>query len=126
AGLYAGSQTISASMGLATDAINRLSLAADQAKALLDSMPIAYAVSYMFGTVGSAIVIAVLGPALLRINLPAACKDYEDKQGGVKELGGAGSAWKRWEIRVFVLQANSRVEGQRATEAEAQVRDARV
>src|SRR5205085_7908371 len=35
AGLYAGSQTISASMGLATDAINRLSLAADQAKALL-------------------------------------------------------------------------------------------
>src|SRR5712672_3535874 len=47
AGLYAGSQTISASMGLATDAINRLGLAADQAKALLDSMPIAYAVSYM-------------------------------------------------------------------------------
>src|SRR6266581_6376479 len=30
AGLYAGSQTISASMGLATDAINRLGLAADQ------------------------------------------------------------------------------------------------
>src|SRR5213592_2137401 len=126
AGLYAGSQTISASMGLATDAINRLGLAADQTKALLDSMPIAYAVSYMFGTVGSAIVIAVLGPALLRINLPAACKDYEDKQGGVKELGGAGSAWHRWEIRAFVLQANSRVEGLRATEAEALVPDARV
>src|SRR5499433_1011356 len=31
AGLYAGSQTISASMGLATDAINRLELAGDQA-----------------------------------------------------------------------------------------------
>src|SRR3954467_7793391 len=42
AGLYAGSQTISASMGLATDAINRLGLAADQAKALLDGMPVAY------------------------------------------------------------------------------------
>src|SRR5512145_1154210 len=40
AGLYAGSQTISASMGLATDAINRLGLAADQAKALIDSMPV--------------------------------------------------------------------------------------
>ena len=34
AGLYSGSQTISASMGLATDAINRLGLAADQTKAL--------------------------------------------------------------------------------------------
>jgi len=36
AGLYSGSQTISAAMGLSTDAINRLGLAADQAKALLD------------------------------------------------------------------------------------------
>src|SRR6266850_5520680 len=55
AGLYAGSQTISASMGLATDAINRLGLAAEQTKAMLDGIPVAYAVSYMFGTIGSAI-----------------------------------------------------------------------
>src|SRR3954469_18459680 len=90
AGFYSGSQTLSAAMGLSTDAINRLGMAADQAKALIDSMPIAYAVTYMFGTVGSAIVIAVIGPWLLRINLPAACKDYEEKQGGgAKELGGA-------------------------------------
>ena len=126
AGLYAGSQTISASMGLATDAINRLGLAADQAKALLDSMPIAYAVSYMFGTVGSAIVIAVLGPALLRINLPAACKDYEDKQGGVKEMGGAGSAWHKWELRAFRVQPGGKAAGLRVVEAEALVPDARV
>src|SRR5207247_10159815 len=55
AGLYSGSQTISAAMGLSTDAINRLGLPADQAKALLDSMPIADAVTSMFGTIGSAI-----------------------------------------------------------------------
>src|SRR5256885_9690615 len=82
AGLYSGSQTISAAMGLSTDAINRLGLAADQAKAMLDGMPVAYAVTYMFGTVGSAIVIALVGPSLLRINLVAACKDYEARQGG--------------------------------------------
>src|SRR5213082_612792 len=75
AGLYSGSQTISASMGLATDAINRLGLTADQSKALLNSMPTAYAVSYIFGTVGSAIVIGLLGPALLRFDLAKACKD---------------------------------------------------
>src|SRR6516164_9484274 len=46
AGLFAGSQTISASMGLATDAINRLGLPAEQTKGYLDAMPIAYAVSY--------------------------------------------------------------------------------
>ena len=126
AGLYSGSQTISAAMGLSTDAINRLGLPADQAKALLDSMPIAYAVSYMFGTVGSAIVIAVLGPALLRINLPAACKDYEATLGGSKELGGAGSAWHRWEMRAFRIQRGGKVVGLRAVEAEALLPDARI
>ena len=110
AGLYSGSQTISAAMGLSTDAINRLGLAAEEAKRLLDSMPIAYAVTYMFGTVGSAIVIALLGPALLRIDLPTACKDYEEKQGGaIKELGGAGSAWHRWEVRAFRVKPGGKV-----------------
>ena len=126
AGLFAGSQTISASMGLATDAINRLGLAPEQAKSLLDSMPIAYAVSYIFGTVGSAIVIALLGPALLRIDLVAACKDYEAKQGGVKEMGGAGSAWHRWELRAFQVRSGGKAVGLRAVEAEALVPDARV
>jgi putative transport protein len=126
AGLYSGSQTISAAMGLSTDAINRLGLAADEAKRLLDSMPVAYAVSYMFGTVGSALVIAVLGPTLLRINLPAACKDYEDKQGGTKDLGGPGTAWRRWEVRAFRVQPGARVIGLRAIEAEALVPQARI
>ncbi|MGH7390199.1 MAG: aspartate-alanine antiporter [Candidatus Rokuibacteriota bacterium] len=126
AGLYAGSQTISASMGLATDAINRLGLSADQAKGLLDAMPIAYAVTYLFGTVGSAIVIALLGPALLRINLVDACKDYEAKQGGAGELGGAGSAWHRWELRAFRVQTGGKAIGLRAVEAEAMVPNGRV
>jgi putative transport protein len=126
AGLYSGSQTISAAMGLSTDAINRLGLATDQAKSLLDSMPVAYAVTYMFGTVGSAIVIAVLGPMLLRFDIAAACKDYEEKQGGKKELGGPGTAWHRWEMRAFRVQPSGRVVGLRAAEAEALVPDARI
>ena len=87
AGLYAGSQTISASMGLATDAINRLGLPPEEAKKLLDGMPVAYAVTYIFGTVGSAIVFALFGPALLGIDLEAACKRYEEKYGGTKSIG---------------------------------------
>jgi putative transport protein len=126
AGLYSGSQTISAAMGLSTDAINRLGLATDQAKSLLDSMPVAYAVTYMFGTVGSAIVIAVLGPMLLRFDIAAACKDYEEKQGGKRELGGPGTAWHRWEMRAFRVQPGGRVVGLRAAEAEALVPDARI
>ena len=126
AGFYSGSQTISAAMGLSTDAINRLGLAGDQAKNLLNSMPVAYAVTYMFGTVGSAIVIALLGPFLLRFDIAAACKDYEEKQGGTKELGGAGTAWRRWEVRAFRVQPGARVLGLRAVEAEALLPQARI
>src|SRR2546423_7571187 len=127
AGLYSGSQTISAAMGLSTDAINRLGLAADQTKAYLDSMPVAYAVTYMFGTMGSAIVIAVIGPKLLGINLVAACKDYEEKHGGgKKQLGGPGTAWTRWALRAYKVQPGGKAAGLRVAEAESLVPDARL
>jgi putative transport protein len=126
AGLYSGSQTISAAMGLSTDAINRLGQTAEEAKALIDSMPIAYAVTYMFGTMGSAIVIAVFGPKLLGINLEKACKDYEQKQGGVKELGGPGTAWRRWEARAYRVAEGGRAVGLRVSEAEALLPEARL
>ena len=127
AGLYSGSQTISAAMGLSTDAINRLGLAAGEAKTMLDAMPIAYAVTYLFGTVGSAIVIALLGPALLRIDLPAACKDYEEKNGGKsRELGGAGSAWHQWEMRAYQVRLGGKVDGMRVAQAESLVPEARI
>src|SRR6202008_1963637 len=102
-GLYAGSQTISASMGLATDAINRLGLPADESKKLLDAMPVAYAVTYIFGTVGSAIVLALVGPALLGIDLEAACKRYEERHGGKRQAGGPGTAWDQFELRAYRL-----------------------
>ena len=127
AGFYSGSQTISAAMGLSTDAINRLGLAADQAKALIDSMPVAYAVTYMFGTMGSAIVIAILGPKLLGIDLVAACKDYEEKfGGGKKELGGPGTGWYRRVLRAYKVQPGGKVAGLRVADAEALVPEARL
>lgn len=126
AGLYAGSQTISASMGLATDAINRLGLPPDQTKTLLDAMPIAYAVTYIFGTIGSAVVLAQLGPKLLGIDLVAACRAYEERQGRTAEMGGAGSAWHRWELRAYRVATGGPAEGKTAVEAEALVSGARV
>ena len=127
AGLYSGSQTISAAMGLSTDAINRAGMTAEQAKALIDSMPVAYAVTYMFGTLGSAVVIAIMGPKLLGIDLEAACKDYEERHGGAKkELGGAGSAWHRWAVRAYKVRQGGKAVGRRAGEAESMVPDARL
>lgn len=126
AGLYAGSQTISASMGLATDAINRLGLPPEQAQATLNAMPIAYAVAYLFGTAGSAVILGLLGPKLLGIDLAAACKDYEIRHSAAPELGGAGSAWHRFELRAYRVREGGRAVGLTAAQAEAIVPDARL
>jgi putative transport protein len=126
AGLYAGSQTISASMGLATDAINRLGLSPEATKSLLDAMPVAYAVTYIFGTVGSAIVIALIGPALLGIDLEAACKRYEEKHGGKKQVGGPGTAWHQFDLRAFRIREGGQAVGKTVQEAEALVPAQRV
>ncbi|MEZ2348386.1 aspartate-alanine antiporter [Terriglobus sp. RCC_193] len=116
AGLYAGSQTISASMGLATDAINRLNLPPDQVKTMLDAMPTAYAVTYIFGTIGSAILLAQVGPWLLRIDLVAVCKEYEATYGGST---GEGQQWHQFELRAFGVPSDSPVAGQTVGQAEA-------
>jgi putative transport protein len=126
AGLYAGSQTISASMGLATDAIGRLGLSPEETKKILDAMPVAYAVTYIFGTIGSAIVLALVGPALLGIDLEAACKRYEEKHGGKKEAGGPGTAWHQFELRAFRVKERGPVVGKTSREAEALIPDQRV
>jgi putative transport protein len=126
AGLYAGSQTISASMGLATDAINRLGLSPEDSKKLLDAMPVAYAVTYIFGTIGSAIVLALVGPALLGIDLEASCKLYEEKHGGKKEAGGPGTAWHQFELRAFRVNERGPAVGKTVQAAEALIPDQRV
>ncbi|WP_244829323.1 aspartate-alanine antiporter [Caballeronia sp. TF1N1] len=119
AGLFAGSQTISASMGLATDAVNRLGLAPNDAKVLLDAMPTAYAVTYIYGTIGSAMILALLGPKLLNIDLVAACQQYEEEMGGSGELGGAGSGWHQFALRAYRIGEEGRVVGMKVGEAEA-------
>ena len=112
-GLYAGSQTISASIGVATDQINRLGLAPEQAQAYLDAIPVGYAVTYIFGTIGSAIILAQLGPKLIGVDLPAACAEYEKQMGG-GQTGldpGVFSAYRRIEVRAYRIDAASGLTG---------------
>jgi putative transport protein len=77
AGLLAGSQTISASIGLATDAINTSGMTPEQAQAELDLIPVAYAITYLFGTVGTGWILVFFGPKLLGVDIAAECARYE-------------------------------------------------
>jgi putative transport protein len=122
AGLFAGSQTISASMGLATDAINRLAISPEEKQQLLDGMPIAYAVTYIFGTVGSAIILAQIGPKLLGIDLVAACKEYEQML-GAGAAGDGSTEWHDFELRAYALAPGSPYIGRNVGDLEASTRE---
>jgi len=113
AGLYAGSQTISAAIGVATDQIDRLGYSAAQAKAYSDAVPIGYAVTYIFGTIGSAIILAQLGPKLIGVDLVAACAEYERQMGGGAAGFDAGvmSAYRHIELRAYRIDAASGLTG---------------
>ena len=106
AGFYAGSQTTSAAIGVATDQINRLGLSAEQAKAYADAIPIAYAVTYIFGTIGSAIILAQIGPKMIGVDLAKECADYEAAMGGiVGQDAGVFSAYRNVEARAYKVAA---------------------
>lgn len=65
AGLFAGAQTISAVIGVADDTIQTLSASASDKTDWVNIIPVAYAVTYIFGTIGSAWLLGTVGPMML-------------------------------------------------------------
>ena len=86
AGLLAGSQTISAVIGVAGDTIKGLSVSEQQKQDMINIIPVAYAVTYIFGTAGSAWILGSLGPRLLGglEKVKAACKELENQLGNTE------------------------------------------
>lgn len=84
AGLLSGSQTISAVIGVADDTIRGLGLDKAQEEKMINIIPVAYAVTYIFGTAGSAWIIARIGPRLLGgfTKVRLACRELEESMGG--------------------------------------------
>lgn len=65
AGLFAGAQTVSAVIGVADDTIQTLGASSADKQAWINIVPVAYAVTYIFGTIGSAWILGSLGPMML-------------------------------------------------------------
>jgi putative transport protein len=119
AGLLSGSQTISAVLGVAGDAINRLGISPEEKKQMIDVMPVAYAVTYIFGTAGSAWVLASLGPKILGVDLPAECKKLEAQMGAGEETeAGVASAARRFDVRAIRV-TNERLANKTVADLEA-------
>jgi uncharacterized transporter YbjL len=85
-----------------SNAVNRLAFSADKINQLLSAMPVAYAVTYIFGTVGAALVLSQFLPRLMRIDLKKACKDYESIYGKTED--GTGTSWHEYELRAYEIR----------------------
>lgn len=64
-GLFSGSQTCSALLGVGSEVISRLDLPQSVRDGQLNIIPVCYAVTYIFGTLGTVIILGTFGPRLL-------------------------------------------------------------
>ncbi len=64
-GLFSGSQTCSALLGVGTEALGRLGLPKETLDRELNIIPVCYAVTYIFGTLGTVIILGNIAPRLL-------------------------------------------------------------
>ena len=118
AGLLAGSQTISASIGLATTAINSSGVA--DPEALLNQIPVAYAISYLFGTVGTGVILSVLGPKILNCDIVEECKKYEAQMSKGTPAGGMNTAWQQLQMRAYRVKEGGRAVGKTVSALESE------
>lgn len=65
AGLFAGSQTVSASLGLLADTVREVPMDDSARSHLLRIIPACYAVTYVFGTIGTAWFLSTVGPKIM-------------------------------------------------------------
>lgn len=64
-GLYAGAQTASACLGMISDTVRELPVSEEQRAYLLMIIPACYAVTYVFGTVGTAWFLSSVAPKMM-------------------------------------------------------------
>jgi len=118
AGLGAGALTDTAIMGTATSSINQLAIDA-AAKAQLNShMAIAYAITYLFGTIGLIVFVGSIAPKLLGVDLKASARELELELGINKDEDAITVPYTRIVVRAHQVAANSPVNGQSIAEVE--------
>ncbi len=81
AGLAAGALTDTAMLGTASSAISQLDVVADERSRLYSHMAVAYAITYLFGTIGLIEFVGTVAPRMLGINLRQSARELEQQLG---------------------------------------------
>lgn len=121
AGLLAGASTISAVIGVASDTIKTLTIPEAQKTNMANVIPVCYAVTYIFGTIGSVWVIANLGPVMLGgLEKVKQCRELEASMGGDVLMGEGGifSAYSATLYSAYEIKESSEANGKTISEFE--------
>jgi putative transport protein len=126
AGLLAGAFTESTVIGTAADAINRLDLPAAEKTALVNNIPVAYAVTYLIGTAFIVWFLPAVGPRLMGVNLGEEARKLQEQMAGADDSeAGVQSAFQRFTVRAYRV-SNGRMVNRTVAELEARTSDIRV
>src|SRR5512138_2703920 len=126
AGLLAGAFSESTVIGTASQAIQGLALADAEKARLVNEIPVAYAITYLVGTMAVVWFLSALAPRLLRVDLRSASKAIEVAHSGKAELApGVQSGIQPWDIRAFRVEG-ARWAGKTVAQVEAAVPGARL
>src|ERR1700743_1600681 len=107
AALMSGALSQSAAMGTATDAINGLAIPEQQRALFVSHIAVADAVCYIFGYAGVIMFCTQIAPALLKIDLKTEALKLEQALGMTRSKPGLASAWRKFELRAYRLDAQS-------------------
>ena len=126
AGLLAGAFSESTVIGTAGEAIQRLALSDADKAALINNIPVAYAVTYLIGTASLVWYLPTIGPKLMGVNLRAeGARMQAATAGGVEREPGVVSGARSFDVRAYRV-TNPELFDRTVAQLEGLPQDARV
>ncbi|PSL43794.1 putative transport protein [Chitinophaga niastensis] len=90
AGLMSGANTCSAIIGVASNTINELNISDEDKAKLVNQIPVAYAVTYIFGTAGTSWFLSVIGPWFMSGSRAKLIEETKEMEAKINEATSEG------------------------------------
>ena len=123
-GMFSGSQTISAVIGVGQETINGLDISAADKYSMSNIIPVMYAVTYVFGTAGSAWIIAFVGPRMMGgfAKCRKDCEQEEAEMGNtLMDQPGYASSLREIAFRTYKIENDWFGDGKKVSDLESYV-----